>query len=98
MFTKNNIKPGHDSSSKKGGRLGNVAFHASRISDRSYQVVVIDRQNNIQDAIDVANDAYYQLMKANKLQTPSNRFYVWVEESGTGPPSFFKTYEIHHNC
>ena len=86
-------QPGHDS--KKDGNMVqdkflNVAYHASRISNNYYQVVLVDRQNDIQKAIDVANKAYDIIVGYNDLEG-SGRFYVWVETSGTGPPSVFKT-------
>ena len=68
----------------------NVSFHASRISDNYYQVVLVDKGGNIQDAIDVAYKAYDQILSLNKGKD-SSRFYVWVETSGTGPPSVWKT-------
>ena len=90
------FQPGHDS--KKDGNMVqdkylNVAYHASRISNNYYQVVLVDRQNDIQKAIDVANKAYDIIVGYNDLEG-SGRFYVWVETSGTGPPSVFKTYEL----
>ena len=73
-----------------GTKYRNVSFHASRISDNYYQVILIDKGGNIQDAIDVAYKAYDQILSLNKGKD-SNRFYVWVETSGTGPPSVWKT-------
>ena len=50
----------------------------------------MDRKNNIQNAIDLAYKAYEHILSLNKGKD-YNRFYVWVERSGTGPPSVWKT-------
>ena len=86
-------KPGEDTNKKDksgGKKYGNVAFHASRISRSYYQAVVIDKANNVQDAIDVAYKAYDSIIARN-IGQDQYRFYVWVETSGTGPPSVWKT-------
>ena len=77
-------------------KFGSVAFHASRISENYYQIVLVDRNNNIQNAIDIAYQAYDQIMSLNKGKD-SSRFYAWVETSGTGPPSVWKTY-VNARC
>ena len=84
-----------DQGTKTNGNEGgtnypNVSSHASRIGDNYYQVILIDRGGNIQDAIDAAYKVYEQILSLNKGKD-SNRFYVWVETSGTGPPSVWKT-------
>ena len=54
-------------------------------------MVLVDRNNNIQAAIDIAYKAHDHILSLNKGKD-ANRFYVWVERSGTGPPSVWKTY------
>ena len=86
-------KPGEDKNEKdksNGNKYTNVAFHASRISSNYYQAVLVDKANNVQDAIDVAYKAYDSIIARNKGKD-KYRFYVWVETSGTGPPSVWKT-------
>ena len=84
-------KPGQESKDITGTeKYQNVAFHASRISKNYYQVVLVDRNNQIQDAIDTAYKAYEQILTLN-TGVDSKRFYAWVETSGTGPPSVWKT-------
>ena len=85
------LKPGKGSKdTNKNEKYKNVAFHASRISENYYQIVLVDRTNNIQNAIDIGYQAYDQIMSHNKGKD-LDRFYVWVETSGTGPPSVWKT-------
>ena len=86
-------KPGDDTSkmdNSVSNKYTNVAFHASRISSSYYQAVLVDKANNVQDAIDVAYKAYDTIIARNK-GNDQYRFYVWVETSGTGPPSVWKT-------
>ena len=52
---------------------------------------MVDRNDDIQNAIDIAYQAYDEIMSLNKGKD-MNRFYAWVETSGTGPPSVWKTY------
>ena len=52
---------------------------------------MVDRNDDVQNAIDIAYQAYDEIKSLNKGKD-ANRFYVWVEASGTGPPSVWKTY------
>ena len=61
--------------------------HVSRVVALAF---LVDKENNVQDAIDVAYKAYDSIIARNKGKD-QYRFYVWVETSGTGPPSVWKT-------
>jgi len=63
-----------------------VAFTVSRVGRREYELIFVDEKGDIENSIDVARDVAGYLRRDAK----GENYYVWVEESGTSPPSAWR--------
>lgn len=61
----------------------NVNFHVSRVSNDHYQIILMDRDGKIQNAIDAGQGIYDYLYD----QLYSSGMSVWIETSGVSKPS-----------
>ena len=70
----------------KNNDLKYVEYDLRRIGQNSYQIVIIDQTDNIENAQKAAEKISQALM----FKYQSYGFYFWTEYSGTSPPSALK--------
>ena len=68
-----------------------MEYDLRRISQNSYQIVLIDQTDNIE----TSQKAAEKISQALMFKYQSYGFYFWTEFSGTSPPSALKKYISH---
>ena len=63
-----------------------IRYHISRLNDKEYQIVITDVKGNYDNSQKFARKIYDKILKDYQ----DYGFYIWLELSGTGPPSAWK--------